>query len=1176
MLDASGSGALKWTNANSIQFGELDAPHTITLTGTNTDGNTVAAVIGNSGSGATSLMKSGPGTWVLSGANLYSGPTTINGGLLSVANTTGSATGTGLVAVNIGGALGGTGTIGGVVTVSSGGHLAPGTNVGTLTVGGLTLSAGSILDFEFNGTTLNDRVIISGANGLILNGGGFNLFAEGTTSRWTTPGTYNLLQYSGTLGGSANNLSVLNPQNGLTYTFGTSGGFVTLTIGSTAVFSNWSPSTGGSWNTASNWSSGIPNGANAEAGLTGALTAPGTVTLDGNKTVGSLQFSNANAYTIAQGTGGTLTFDAGSTNAQITVLSGSHTVSAPVNLASNTVVDVNNAADTLSFTGGISGVRSLTKNAAGVLRLSGANTYTGGTTVNGGVLEVANNGALGSGSFTFNNSATLRAGAADLAPANAITIGNNTTATIDTGANALRLGGVVSSTNATGGLTKVGTGMLTLGNANTYTGVTTVKAGVLAASTLTDGGVASSIGQSSSAATNLVLDGGALRYTGAGASTDRLFTVGSNGATLDASGTGPVSFTNTGTVAFNGTNTSPVVTLAGTNIDANTLTAEIGNNGTGTTSLNKTGPGTWLLYGSNTFTGETTISGGTLTLGNPLALQRSTLNYNKQGGTLGFDVLSSATLGGLSGSQDLDLSNTFSGSVDLTVGANNANTTYGGTLSGFGSLTKVGTGILSLTGKSTYTGATRIASGGGALKVLTTDALSPFTTVTVSNPGGLRLGDGVTLSSNITAAAGSNEFLDVPDAGATATLGGMLGVAGGSNQFRLGISGAGATLNVTGTINTPNSGSIVFLTRGNIVFSENAMINSAPGITFGRSTQALNVIFKGNTVANIGGGGEFGGGQANPSITMTIQDSASVLFGGALNLNGSTAGTNQTTLNLNGGSVTASSISKGNVGATQLTTMNFNGGTLRAGASSTTFLPALSGLTANVQTGGAKIDTNGFDITVAHPLVHDASTATDGGLTKSGFGTLTLAGDNQYNGPTRITEGTMIVSGSLSGTTAVAVSGGALELGASNRINDLASLTLGAGGALNTAGFSEILGALTLDGNATIDLGANASILHFANSVLSLWGSGTLTISGWSGSATGQGQDEIFFGTDANGLTASQVAQIRFVDPLGFAPGTYNAKLLSTGELVVLPEPGNVAMLLAGAGSLLVRRRRRK
>jgi autotransporter-associated beta strand protein len=255
--------------------------------------------------------------------------------------------------------------------------------------------------------------------------------------------------------------------------------------------------------------------------------------------------------------------------------------------------------------------------------------------------------------------------------------------------------------------------------------------------------------------------------------------------------------------------------------------------------------------------------------------------------------------------------------------------------------------------------------------------------------------------------------------------------------------------------------------------------------------------------------------------------------------------------------------------------VNFNGGTLRAGATSTTFLPATTGLTANVQAGGAKIDTNGFDVTVGVPLAHDSTVVTDGGLTKSGAGALTLTADNQYNGPTRVTGGSVELSGSLSGTSSVSVSNGSLALTAANRINDAATLTLDVGGALNTSGFSEVLGALTLLGDARIDLGDGASILRLASSASSLWVPGTLTIAGWTGSGTGGGQDGIFVGTNANGLTAAQLSKIVFQDPAGYAPGFYNAKLLSTGELVVLPEPGSAALLAIGVGSLLMRRRRR-
>ena len=93
--------------------------------------------------GTGTFTKSGAATQILSGNNSL-GPVVINAGslLFNGANTTGAVT------VNSGGTLGGTGSVSGIVTVGSGGHLAPGASIESLNMGGLTLNAGSVLDFE--------------------------------------------------------------------------------------------------------------------------------------------------------------------------------------------------------------------------------------------------------------------------------------------------------------------------------------------------------------------------------------------------------------------------------------------------------------------------------------------------------------------------------------------------------------------------------------------------------------------------------------------------------------------------------------------------------------------------------------------------------------------------------------------------------------------------------------------------------------------------------------------------------------------------------------------------------------------------------------------------------------------------------------------------------------------
>jgi autotransporter-associated beta strand protein len=104
------------------------------------------------------LIKSGTGTMRLTSASGYSGGTTVAAGRLLVNNAAGSATGTGSVTVNSGGTLGGTGVIGGPVSVLAGGAIAPGTSIGTLTINNtLTLSGTTVM--ELNATTGTNDVI---------------------------------------------------------------------------------------------------------------------------------------------------------------------------------------------------------------------------------------------------------------------------------------------------------------------------------------------------------------------------------------------------------------------------------------------------------------------------------------------------------------------------------------------------------------------------------------------------------------------------------------------------------------------------------------------------------------------------------------------------------------------------------------------------------------------------------------------------------------------------------------------------------------------------------------------------------------------------------------------------------------------------------------------------------
>ncbi|RYD49359.1 MAG: hypothetical protein EOP85_01745, partial [Verrucomicrobiaceae bacterium] len=195
-------------------------------------------------SGAGGLQIGGSGLVRLGVANSYGDATSVISGTLDVGAD--GATSGGAVTVS-GGTLAGTGSIAGAVSVASGAAVRAGaittdsTSVGTLSTGALTLAGGSTLYTEFVNSSDFDKIVVSGnvsttaasvANPVLV-----DLRLENSVAKWTNLGTYNLIQYSGTFTGNANDLFEVAPgsvQSGLTYTFAASGGFITLTIAGAA------------------------------------------------------------------------------------------------------------------------------------------------------------------------------------------------------------------------------------------------------------------------------------------------------------------------------------------------------------------------------------------------------------------------------------------------------------------------------------------------------------------------------------------------------------------------------------------------------------------------------------------------------------------------------------------------------------------------------------------------------------------------------------------------------------------------------------------------------------------------------------------------------------------------------------------------------------------------------
>ncbi len=165
----------------------------------------------------------------------------------------------------------------------------------------------------------------------------------------------------------------------------------------------WSQSGGGSWNSSGNWTPAmVPNGNGWQAVMGSALTVSSTITLDGSQTVGVLVFNNSAAgYTLACGSGGTLTLDNStySAGSQILVGAGTHSIIAPVTIAGGSLTVSESNGGSLLIAGNINddnGSESLTLNGDGTgeLVLCGTNSYGGGTNVESGTLVVMNPCAL--------------------------------------------------------------------------------------------------------------------------------------------------------------------------------------------------------------------------------------------------------------------------------------------------------------------------------------------------------------------------------------------------------------------------------------------------------------------------------------------------------------------------------------------------------------------------------------------------------------------------------------------------------------------------------------------------------------------------------------------------------------------------------------------------------------
>lgn len=548
-----------------------------------------------------------------------------------------------------------------------------------------------------------------------------------------------------------------------------------------------------------------------------------------------------------------------------------------------------------------------------------------------------------------------------------------------------------------------------------------------------------------------------VRYQGSQAATGGTTTVG----TGSSAGYTMHTFTATGTSTL--TFSPAVFSSLGA-----TLTGQI----TGTGNLTYTSPGTLTLSASNSFTGTTRAAAGTLAIGAANALANSTLDLNAaDAGAITFSAPAGTAyrLGGLSGSKALSL-----GNGSLTVGGNNASTTFSGAISGTGSLTKVGTGGLTLTGTSTYAGGTVVSAGS---LIGTTDAIR----------GGIV----------------NNASVEFSQATSGSTTGGMTGlgslVKGGAGTVTL----AGTTA-VTGAI-TVNAGRLVV---ANNTSASNGVVTLADVAGAALEVQSGNL-----DVPRVTGGGTTGGNVVIGNGTLTIRESSidkNVSYGGVISGSGG--------LQMAGAGALRLRNQQTYTGPTTV-----SNGYLVASITTDNSLSAASPLTI---ASGAFVDISNRPQTVAGLSGSGSmySFAGDGGsggvlaITVASGSSFAFAGALGGGFPNfsivKAGAGTQVLSGSSSYTGATTLSAGVLAVGSGNALGSGGAISFGGGTLRYTNGnATDYSGRFSTSAGQQYAIDTNGRSVTFASALTSAGGtlvksgSGTLTLSAantFSGGATVQ------------------------------------------------------------------------
>lgn len=1066
-IGTAGSGALTINSGGTLRntygiVGHSNGTGTVTVDGAGSTWTlTQSLTIGNTDSGTLTI--SNGGVLTDSGSDigyLSQGSATVTG-TGSTWNTKSMRIGVadsaeGQLTIKNGGAVYNTGSYIGMANGASVTASLLVTGEGSLLSGGLQVG-----NYGAATVLVNDGGKITGKGGSIgsVFGGTGSVTITGANSSWAMTSTFTM-----------DNTSALTISDGAAFTTGGSlignaaGSISTITLSGTG--SSWVDSSsvvigydgsanlnigeGTNVSTASWLRLGQNNSAQGTIIQTGGTLDVGTYfqfnkgTLAYRLEGGTLKVGDTSVAGILTGTGAyTFELAGGTLQAKGTSL----TVNAKATLRDNTVTTLDtsgSAAQIMYLENVISGAGAIRKTGAGALYFDAANTFSGGITIQQGIVNPYLSTSLGTGMLTFSGNGTLQVDAGNFSFANKIAINPGITGTVEVGSGkTLTLSGAITGEGA---LTKTSTGTLKLSGVNTYTGTTTIAGGTLTfanTSALYNGDT------TKWTASNLVVGSGATAAFNVGGANE--FTAANLDAVLTLTGNG--GFQSGASLGLDTTNAGGNFTYSGAITDM--------NGGTNTLGLLKLGTGTLTLSGVNTYTGTTTVSAGTLLLASNTAL-----------GSLGTLNLAGGTLGGTGSARSLTNAVTFS-----------ANSTLGGD-----------TGL-------TFTGA--LTNSGGNR------------TLTVSNAGLTTLG---------------NLYLSEGTTGRTLTI-------AGSGDIE--VTGVIANRSGTGT----NASSLTKTSTGALTLSGTNTYTGTTTLSAGILIVANNNALGASTLS-LNGGTLRGDGTAR-ALGNSVTLAANSTIGGASDLTFT-------------GNFSSS-------GASRVLSISNTGTTTFAGSTFT--------LAENNQARTITINNSG-NVIISSVITNGSGSGADG-LTKNGAGSLTLAGASTYTGATIINAGALFVNGSLANT-AVTVAGGSL-LGGSGSIGGLTTIRSGATlSPGNSAGTLTFNGGLRLEGGSAIDLelGSTSDLIYVSSGTLSASGLITVNLHATDGFSEG-----VYTLIHATGATLSNIDVTSF--QLGTTIAGYDFSVSQVGQQFVLtasavvPEPGTLA-LLAGLLTLAFAAYRRR